>query len=236
VKVAVLLTGRGNNTLTDKNILPVLGQPLVSYPANAAKRAKGVKSFYVSSDDDAILKIASDIGYTKIKRPKELSTRSAKHVDVILHALDYMKNVDSFSPDVLVVILANSATVKTQWIEQSINSIINDTSISAVVPVYQEQDHHPYRAKRINQNGKLEPFFDFTNIEVSTNRQELESNYFLCHNFWVLNVRNSILKKGGQKPWVFLGNNTVPIIVDECFDVHVKGDLYASEKWLVENI
>jgi len=236
MKVAVLLTGRGNNTLTDKNILPVLGYPLVSYPANAAKRVKGVESFYVSSDNDAILKIAGDIGYTKIKRPKELATPNAKHVDAILHALDYMKNIDSFSPDILVVIMANSATVKTEWIESGINAIVDNDSISAVVPVHQEQDHHPYRAKKLNKNGMLEPFFDFKNIEVSTNRQELEASFFLCHNFWVLNIKESISKKEGQKPWTFLGSNISPIVVDECFDVHVKEDLKASERWLLKNV
>ena len=30
-----LLTGRGNNTLKDKNILEVCGKPLLTYPAEA---------------------------------------------------------------------------------------------------------------------------------------------------------------------------------------------------------
>lgn len=29
MKVVALLTGRGNNTLKDKNVLPVLGKPLL---------------------------------------------------------------------------------------------------------------------------------------------------------------------------------------------------------------
>ena len=235
VKIAALLTGRGNNTLSDKNILPVLGHPLLSYPAKAVKRVKGIKDFYVSSDDSAILEIASDIGYTKIKRPAALSTPTAKHIDAILHALDYMKNVDDFSPDILVVVMANSATVKTEWIESGISTIVNNKSISAVVPVRQDQDHHPFRAKKLNENGMLEPFFDFAGVEISTNRQELEPSFFLCHNFWILNIKESILKKEGQKPWTFLGNNISPIVVDECFDVHTKEDLDVSGKWLTKH-
>lgn len=38
-------------------------------------------------------------------------------------------------------------TVKSEWIEKGIKQIIEDETISSVVPVYQEQDHHPYRAK-----------------------------------------------------------------------------------------
>ena len=34
--VVALLTGRGNNTLKDKNIIPVKGKPLLSYPCEQA--------------------------------------------------------------------------------------------------------------------------------------------------------------------------------------------------------
>ena len=41
--VEVLITGSGNNTLNNKNILPVNGKPLLSYGALAAK---GVKVYH----------------------------------------------------------------------------------------------------------------------------------------------------------------------------------------------
>lgn len=235
MNIVALLTGRGNNTLADKNILPVLGKPLISYPANAAKKVDKINHFYVSSDDDKILDIAADLGYKRIKRPDELALPTAKHIDAIFHAVEYMKKKDNIEPDILIVFLANSATVKSEWIEKGINDIINDDSISAVVPVYQEQDHHPYRAKRLDKDGSLDTFFDFTDMEVSTNRQELEPCYFLCHNFWILNMKNSLYSKNGQKPWIFLGNNTKPIIVNRCFDIHTMDDLAEAEKWLLEN-
>ena len=56
MKVVALLTGRGNNTLKDKNVLPVLGKPLLYYPAMAAKACNLISDFYVSSDDDKIFK------------------------------------------------------------------------------------------------------------------------------------------------------------------------------------
>ena len=55
MKIAALLTGRGNNTLKDKNVLPVLGKPLLYYPAIAAKTCNLITDFYVSSDDEKIL-------------------------------------------------------------------------------------------------------------------------------------------------------------------------------------
>ena len=46
MKIAALLTGRGNNTLKDKNVLPVLGKPLLYYPAMAAKTCNLITDFY----------------------------------------------------------------------------------------------------------------------------------------------------------------------------------------------
>lgn len=235
MNICALITGRGNNTLKNKNILPVLGKPLLTYPALEASKVKDINHFYVSSDCEDILEAASEYGFKKIRRPSELSKPDSKHIDALFHAVDYIEKKDNIKIDILVVLLANSATLKDEWISESIEKIKNDPEISAVVPVYNEQDHHPYRAKRINKDGSLDTFFDFTDMEVSTNRQELEPCYFLSHNFWVLNMKNSLYSENGQKPWIFLGNNVKPIIVEDCFDVHTTDDLIRSAKWLEEN-
>ena len=228
------MTGRGGNTLADKNILPVHNQPLLYYPAMAAKKACNIDDYYVSSECSKILQAASNLGYKKIIRPKELATSNAKHIDVIKHALEYLL-IDNIKPDILIVLMANSGTIKTKWIEQSVKEIKKDSSISAVVPVYNDQDHHPYRAKKLDNSGFLQPFFNFRSMDVSTNRQELEPCYFLCHNFWVMNLDTSFYASGGQKPWTFLGDKIKPIIVEESFDVHTLDDLTRTEKWLTLN-
>lgn len=172
MKIAALLTGRGNNTLKDKNVLPVLGKPLLYYPAMAAKTCNLITDFYVSSDDEKILKAASDCGYKKIVRPVELAAPTSQHVDAIRHALGVMKQ-DGVEPDILVVLLANSGIVKTEWIEESITQLLKDEALSASVPVLLEMDNHPYRSKRLREDGCLDTWFDFRGKNISTNRQDL---------------------------------------------------------------
>ena len=237
MKIVALLTGRGNNTLKDKNVLPVLGKPLLYYPAMAAKSCSLITDFYVSSDDDKILDAAAACGYKKIRRPDELALPTAQHKDVIVHALKVMKE-EGIEPDILIVLLANSAIVKTEWIEDSIKMLQDNSELSAAVPVILEMDNHPYRSKRLRSDGCLDTWFDFKGKSISTNRQDLPMNFVLCHNFWTLRLSNSLYSKDeGQQPWTFMGNNIKPIIVQESFDVHDEEDLLKTEKWILkENI
>ena len=185
MKVVALLTGRGNNTLKDKNILPVFGKPLLYFPAIAAMEVDLISEFFVSSDDTKILEAAEQVGYRKIVRPEEFSRPDSQHVDVIDHALEEMEKL-GVKPDVLVVLLANTVMVKKEWVRDCVQGILDNPTLTTMAPVYREMDHHPFRAKQLNEDGLLVPFFDFSKNKISTNRQDLPPSFFLCHNFWVL--------------------------------------------------
>ena len=207
MKVVALLTGRGNNTLPDKNILDVSGHPVLYYPAHAAAQVKIIDSFYCSSDDEKILAAAENEGYAAIKRPPELALPTSQHIDAIAHALDEINRREGL-PDILIVLLANNVTVKSVWIERCVNIMRDDMSISAVVPIYADNDHHPLRAKIIDSRNRLQMYEKVGDEKISTNRQDLPACYFLAHNFWVLNVK--LMTKSeyhGQPPWEFMGDN-----------------------------
>lgn len=230
LRITALLTGRGNNTLKDKNIMTVLNKPLLGYPCEAVKKSAYVQDFYVSSECDKILTTAENFGFCPIRRPEEFSLPTAQHEDVINHAVEYLKK-KNVKPNILVVLLANSVTVKTEWIDACISHVLNDKNVTASVPVYKDLDHHPFRAKKVNDEGYLEPFFDFNGQEISTNRQDLPSSFFLSHNFWVLNL-DAVRSGVGFKPWAFMGDKVKFYEVEEAFDVHCEEDIMRSEKWV----
>ena len=237
MSVTVLLTGRGNNTLKDKNVINILGRPLLEYGATEGRLVHGASSFFVSSEDDKILRAAADVGYKKIVRPKEYALPNSQHVDCLRHAIGVMKNEHGINPEILVVLLANSATIKKEWIDDCVTLIKKNKKVTSVIPVQKNNDHHPFRAKKINQEGFLETFVDLTEHKVSSNRQDLESNFFVCHNFWVLNLTN--MKEDlsdGQAPWPFMGNNILPYEIDYSLDVHHPEDIYLTEMWIKKNM
>ncbi len=231
MEILALLTGRGGSILKNKNILPLIKKPVLAYPCLEAKKVKKINSFFASSDDPKILKAASRYGYKEIKRPKKYSRSNSKHRDVLLHSIKELKK-KSVNPDILVVLLANAPIVKAKWINDCINLLINRKNISAVVPVIQDNDKHPQRAKKI-EKGFLKPFIK-NKKNISTNRQDLKKSFFLCHNFWVIKT-NEIIKNKGLPPWNFMGKNVLPYPVKHSHDIHDKKDI-ALCVYMLKNI
>lgn len=234
MKVTALLTGRGNNTLKDKNVLDILGHPVLYYPAHAGRMARTINSYYCSSDDEKILAAAAKEGYKKIVRPDELALPTAQHVDAIFHGIDVISKQEEIA-DILVVILANNVTIKAEWIDSCVEVMQKDMSITAVVPVYEDNDHHPLRAKRV-ENGRLQMYEKDVHGKISTNRQDLPKCYFLSHNFWVLNTKSLLETHGaGQQPWGFMGDNIAYYEISESIDIHKEIDLYIAKEWINSN-
>ena len=233
-RITALITGRGNNELPNKNILDILGKPILAYPAMAAKNSPLISGWYCSSDDEKILDIAESEGYKRIVRPKEFALPTSQHVDCIMHALDELNSKGEL-PDIIVVILANNVTVKSEWITDCIKIMYDNMNITAVVPVYSDNDHHPLRAKGINEDGSLCTYIKNMNDNISTNRQSLPPCYFLAHNFWVLNVENMLSNKDGQQPWTFMGDIIYPYVIEESIDIHTERDLLRAKIWIEDN-
>ena len=232
MNIVALLTGRGNSKLKNKNILKINGIPCLEYPCKEAKKVKEIKHFFTSSDDKKILKLSSKMGYYSIQRPKNLASASSKHIDVIKHALKVMKYERKIIPDIIVVLLANAPIIKSAWIKKSLNILKKNKNITAVVPVAQNNDHHPLRAKKISK-GYLKEFIK-SKSNSSSNRQDLEKNYFLCHNFWAIRT-NSIYKNDGHSPWSFMGKKVKPYIISKSVDIHELEDIILAN-YLIKNI
>lgn len=230
--VVALLTGRGNNTLKDKNVLDILGHPVLYYPATAGNGCEYIDGYYCSSDDEKILKAAEESGYERIVRPAELAAPTAQHVDCIIHGLKEIRE-RGVNPDIIVVLLANNVTVKPEWITDCIDMMVANPSLTSVVPVYKDNDHHPLRAKSLNSDGLLEMYEKGVDKPLSTNRQDLPPCYFLSHNFWVL--RTDYLDtdmSDGQQPWSFMGPSIAPYEIEESIDIHDEEDLVKAANWL----
>tara|TARA_A100001011_G_scaffold396049_2_gene492853 strand:- start:210 stop:947 length:738 start_codon:yes stop_codon:yes gene_type:complete len=236
LNIASLIIGRGGSTLKDKNILPVLGHPLLHWTANAALKSRFIKRYYLSSDCEKILKTGIKAGYTSIKRPEELASDSSQSCDAIFHALGIMNNYENV--DIVVIQHANVATITSKMIDNCIDILIKKGNevCTSVIPAHDCSEYHPLRAQSINKDGFLIPYINEIN-PVSANRQDLPKAIFFDHSFWVV-WASSILnmkKQQSNHPWPCMGNKIFPYFTKGCFDVHDFEDIKRTEQWIIEN-
>jgi len=230
--IVALIIGRGNNTLKDKNILPVHGKPLLQWGALAAKRSKFIGRYYISSDCDKILSAGLAVDFKAIQRPDELASPTSQSSDVVKHATQIIESEGDLA--IMVVIHANVGTITTEMIDSCIELLLSNSRLSSVVPSHTKDEYHPLRGKKINELGELVPFVDGV-TKVSANRQDLEKCLFFDHSFWVLDKVNGIESPDGQYPWPVMGNHILPYITEGCFDVHDLEDLKTTEDWILDH-
>ena len=226
----VLLTARKGSKLKDKCFLELNNKSCIDYPIKEAKKINKIDQFYCSSDSDKILNFAKKEGFKPILRPFALSSDDAAHVDVIKHFLDGMQN--NSKVDILIILLGNAPIIFAEWIEEAIKWIKNNPKFTSVVPVYRYNDHSPYRSKIINKEGYLSNIKNlFDSKTMPTNRQMLPATYFLCHNFWALNLNHwkNNLPPSGYPPWNFLGEKVKPLVVPKSHDIHEFEDVPICE-------
>lgn len=127
--VVGLITARGGSKgLPRKNILPLLGKPLIGWTVEAAKRSAYIDRVVVSSDDLEIISIAEQFGCeAPFRRPTELSTDTATSMDVIRHALSQLPRCD-----LLVLLQPTSPLRAPEDIDRAIEDCINNKRPSTV--------------------------------------------------------------------------------------------------------
>ena len=70
--IHVLIPAReGSKGIKDKNIIDILGKPLINWSIDFSKMSKNVNNVYVSTDSKRIQKIANQCGASTIFKAKK---------------------------------------------------------------------------------------------------------------------------------------------------------------------
>mgnify|MGYP006102774127 CR=1 FL=1 len=91
---AVIPARGGSKGLVGKNIALIGGKPMIAWSIQAAQESKYIDHTVLSSDDEHIISLAKDFGCdAPFIRPAELSTDISSTGDVLIQALDQMKDI-----------------------------------------------------------------------------------------------------------------------------------------------
>lgn len=225
---AALVMGRaGSVSVAGKNIRTVAGHPLAHYPITAALAADRLDCVYVGTDCPVIAGLAAELGATVIPRPESLSGPDSEMSEVIVHAVQQMAP----APDVLVTMHANCGVHRPGLIDDCIKRLVDDPILDSCVSVRFVEDMHPYRLKRVRDDGTLTTWVDVPE-STSNNRQQVADRAVVLDGAARAFRVSRCLPPNGQPPFRYLGHRIGFEENPGGLDVHCEADLEQTERWL----
>jgi len=183
----------GSKRLPNKNILSFSGQPLICWSIESSITSKYIDTTVVTSDSNEVLKIAHAYDIQAIKRSLELSTDTARTFDVILDALEYVK--EDF--DYIVLLQPTSPLRTSKHIDEAVELLINKKA-DAIISVG-EMEHSPLWSNTLDETNSMEDFFNESVFERS---QDLPTYYRLNGAIYICDIKEMIKSRT-----YFLKNN-----------------------------
>lgn len=160
MSIVALVTARGGSrAVPRKNLAPVGGRPLIAWTIAAALSARRLDRVLISTDDDEIARVGRECGAeVPFLRPASLAGDATPHVDVVLHALDWL-SARGAEPDWLLTLQPTSPFRTAEDIDQAA-ALATASDTDAVVSVCLARDH-PCLVKRREADGRLTDFVPF---------------------------------------------------------------------------
>lgn len=181
----------GSKGLPGKNILPLLGKPLIAWTIEEAKKSKYIDRLILSSEDKEIITIAMRYGCeVPFVRPESLAQDDTPGIEPVLHSLRTLPE----KYDYIALLQPTSPLRKAEDIDKCIKQCIDQKMVSCVSVT--EPDKSPYWMYSLDNNGKMRPIIS---IEKTINkRQDLPKVYalngaiYIAEVEWLLNNKTFI--------------------------------------------
>jgi len=130
--VAIIPARGGSKGLPRKNVLPLMGKPVISYIIEAAQLSEYINKVIVSTDDPEIAHASRSYGAQVIERPTEISGDSASSESALLHVLHYLEKTESYKPDLIVFLQCTSPLTQPEDIDGTISMLLLNQADTAL--------------------------------------------------------------------------------------------------------
>ena len=152
--VAVILARGGSKGLLKKNIRELAGRPLIAYTIEAACMARTVSRVIVSTDSPEIAQVARDQGAeVPFLRPADLSNDEATSEVALTHAIEWLRDNDSYVADIVVYLQITDLFRMPAMIDQCVQALIENPDIDSAFMGHVE--HKNYWRKTANGFERL---------------------------------------------------------------------------------
>jgi CMP-N,N'-diacetyllegionaminic acid synthase len=192
--LAIIPARGGSKGVPRKNIRLVGGRPLIEYTIATALSARNLfHRVIVSTDDAEIAQIARSAGAdVPFMRPAELSTDTARSIDVVKHATRFVEQQDAVKMD-WIMLLQPSEPLRTADDLAEALRIARTEKCDSVISVVQVFAVHPMLMKRI-ENNRIRPWC--VDEPEGTRRQDYKPDAYMRNGAIYLTKRDVVIDKG----------------------------------------
>ena len=239
--ICSLIIGRkGSQGFPGKNLHKIFNKPIAWYPMNAANNTAEVDKNFMSTDDPKLAELARTMGFDVIERPEYLATPEALGEDAYKHGFEEISKRLGLIPDLLVLLFCNAPTVTSKQIRQGILLLENNQDADSAVTVSRYNMFSPTRARRISDDGTLQPFIPF---ESHPNPQSVNCDRDSQGDVWFADVALSVIRPKnfetldeGLLPQKWMGKKILPILNEAGLDIDFEWQLGQLEWWIENNL
>lgn len=209
----------GSKSIFRKNMVNLAGKPLIKYTIDAAKKSRLISRLIVSSDDSGIISYCRAQGVeAPFVRPGRISGDKAPMIDVVKHAVDFLRKNESYRPDYIILLQPTSPLRKTRHIDEALKGLIYSDADSIVSVVEVPHQFSPYSAMML-KGGALKPFKP---LNERKNLRQVKKRFYGRNGPAILALTYNCLKKNslfGKKILPYLMNKEDSIDIDDRFDL-----------------
>jgi CMP-N,N'-diacetyllegionaminic acid synthase len=170
------------------------GKPLLQWTLEAANASKYLTEYALSSDSGDILAVAGRLGIPYYKRPGIFARDDTPTLPALQWAVDQIEAVLDTTFDYIIEIRATSPLKTTQDIDGCIERLI-ETGADSVIGVTVLEDHHPARAKWLDEQGRIR---DFLPENASGRRQDLTPKAYVRNGTVYALKRDAVMGENGK--------------------------------------
>jgi len=177
--LGLIIARGGSKSVPRKNLRLLNGIPLIAYSILTTLRAGTVNRVVVSTEDPEIAEVARQYGAeTPFMRPMELATDLIPDLPVFAHALNWLKDQESYVPDIVVQLRATSPFCSPEEVDEGVTKLWEcpeADSLRLVCPTFQ----NPYKMWQMGDDGYIYPITRLAIHEpYNQPRQKLPQAYF----------------------------------------------------------
>lgn len=165
IETVVIIPARGGSKgIPRKNLVPVCGKPLIAYTLDVALRSAMIDRVVVSTDDEEIAAVASDMGAeVPFFRPKELAHDTADLTEVVNDSIVKLM-AKGYGCDVVAIMLPTHPFRNVGLVDNLVRMLLRGHSVVKTVRKI------PLKTNRffsMSHNGKLIPMM-IGNVDCGT--------------------------------------------------------------------